>query len=96
MILDERSLDLISHSEAQTRRFGARLGELLQSGDVICLEGELGTGKTRFIQGVGRGLGIEDPITSPTYTLVNEYSSKDVSLSSITSICIGCKGRPRP
>ncbi len=80
MILDERSLDLISHSEAQTRRFGARLGELLQSGDVICLEGELGTGKTRFIQGVGRGLGIEDPITSPTYTLVNEYSSKDVSL----------------
>ena len=67
-VLDERSLDFISHSEAQTRRLGARLGELLQGGDVICLAGELGTGKTCLAQGIGRGLGIEGPITSPSFT----------------------------
>lgn len=72
-ILDDRSLDFISHSEAQTRRLGARLGELLQSGDVICLAGELGTGKTCLAQGIGRGLGIEGPITSPSFTLISEY-----------------------
>jgi len=72
-ILDEHSLDFISHSQAQTRRFGARLGELLQSGDVICLVGELGAGKTSLAQGIGQGLGIEGPITSPSFTLINEY-----------------------
>ncbi len=79
-ILDECSLDLISHSEAQTRRFGARLGELVQGGDVICLAGELGSGKTRFVQGVGLGLGVEETITSPTFTLVNEYKTARESL----------------
>ena len=44
-ILDQHTLDLISHSPAQTRRFGARLGGLLQAGDLVCLEGGLGTGK---------------------------------------------------
>jgi tRNA threonylcarbamoyladenosine biosynthesis protein TsaE len=72
-ILDDRSLDFISHSEAQTRRLGARLGELLQGGDVICLAGELGTGKTCLAQGIGRGLGIEGPIASPSFTLISEY-----------------------
>ena len=72
-ILNERSLDFISHSEAQTRRLGARLGELLQGGDVICLVGELGAGKTCLVQGIGQGLGIEGPITSPSFTLINEY-----------------------
>lgn len=72
-VLDEHTLDLISHSEAQTCRLGARLGALLQDGDVVCLEGELGTGKTCFIQGVGQGMGIEGPITSPTFVFVNEY-----------------------
>lgn len=74
-ILDEHTLDFISHSFSQTRRFGARLGLLLQAGDVICLEGELGTGKTCFVQGVGRGMGITQPITSPTFTLVAEYQA---------------------
>lgn len=72
-ILNEHSLDFVSHSETQTRRFGARLGELLQAGDVICLAGELGVGKTRLAQGIGQGLGVEGPITSPSYTLINEY-----------------------
>ena len=76
----EYSLDLISHSQAQTRRFGARLGELLQGGDVLCLAGELGAGKTCFAQGIGRGLGIEGPITSPSFTLINEYRQEQARL----------------
>ena len=79
-ILDEYSLDFISHSEAQTRRFGARLGELLQGGDVICLAGELGAGKTCLAQGIGQGLGIEGPITSPSFTLINEYRQEQARL----------------
>lgn len=79
-VLDERSLDFISHSEAQTRRLGARLGELLQGGDVVCLVGELGAGKTCLAQGIGRGLGIEGPITSPSFTLINEYKQEQAML----------------
>ncbi|MBN1658821.1 MAG: tRNA (adenosine(37)-N6)-threonylcarbamoyltransferase complex ATPase subunit type 1 TsaE [Anaerolineae bacterium] len=72
-VLDRDTLDLISHSPAQTRRLGARLGMLLHPGDVVCLQGELGTGKTRLAQGIGRGLGVTEPITSPSYTLIAEY-----------------------
>ena len=72
-ILDEHTLDLISHSPAQTRRFGARLGDLLQAGDLVCLEGDLGTGKTCLVQGIGRGMGVVEPITSPSFTLIAEY-----------------------
>jgi tRNA threonylcarbamoyladenosine biosynthesis protein TsaE len=72
-ILDAHTLDFISHSPAQTRRFGARLGALVEPGDVLCLEGDLGTGKTCWAQGVGQGLGITTPITSPTFTLIAEY-----------------------
>ena len=72
-ILNKHTLDFVSHSPAQTRRFGARLGALLQAGDLICLEGELGAGKTCLAQGIGRGLGIRQPITSPTFTLIAEY-----------------------
>jgi tRNA threonylcarbamoyladenosine biosynthesis protein TsaE len=72
-ILDEHTLDFISHSPAQTLRFGARLGTLVRGGDVICLEGELGSGKTSLAQGVGLGLGVLEPITSPTFTLISEY-----------------------
>ena len=79
-ILNERSLDFVSHSEAQTRRLGARLGELLQGGDVLCLAGELGSGKTRLVQGIGQGLGIEGPITSPSFTLINEYRQERARL----------------
>ncbi len=79
-ILDERTLDIISHSEAQTRRLGARLAELLAPGDVIALAGELGTGKTRFVQGVGQGLGVTETIVSPTFTLVREYRGPAIRL----------------
>jgi len=78
-ILDRHTLDLISHSPAQTRRFGERLGSLLQAGDLICLEGGLGTGKTCLTQGIGRGMGVAEPITSPSFTLIAEYRPSQIS-----------------
>jgi tRNA threonylcarbamoyladenosine biosynthesis protein TsaE len=72
-ILDEHTVDFISHSAEQTRRMGARLGQLFVGGEVLCLIGDLGTGKTCLVQGIARGLGIADQVTSPTFTLVNEY-----------------------
>ena len=75
-IFDQQTIDFISHSETQTRRLGARLGELLKGNEVIALEGALGAGKTRWVQGLGRGLGVRDQITSPTFTLVNEYHGR--------------------
>ncbi len=67
------TLDIISHSSAQTQRLGARLGELLQGGELILLEGQLGTGKTTFTQGLAQGLGITEVVNSPTFTLLKEY-----------------------
>ena len=60
-------------SAEATRKLGRRLGESLQAGSVILLQGDLGSGKTTLVQGIGLGLGIEEPITSPTFTLINEY-----------------------
>ena len=75
-LLAQGSLDFISHSEDQTRRFGARLAELLIPGDVVALIGDLGSGKTRWVQGICQGLGVDDPVNSPTFTLVNEYQGR--------------------
>lgn len=79
-IMDRHTLGFVSHSTAQTIRFGARLGEALVSGDVICLEGELGTGKTCLTKGIGQGMGIVEPITSPTFTLIAEHRASECSL----------------
>lgn len=65
--------DLYSAGPAQTHVLGARLAALLQPGDTLLLHGELGAGKTHFAQGVARGLGIEETVRSPTFTLVSEY-----------------------
>lgn len=72
-ILDEWTLDFISTGVEQTERLGVRLGEILQPEDVICLSGELGTGKTVMARGIGRGWGTALRVTSPTFTLVNQY-----------------------
>jgi tRNA threonylcarbamoyladenosine biosynthesis protein TsaE len=72
-VLDEHTVDFVSHSADQTVRLGRRLGRLFEGGEVVCLTGELGAGKTCLVQGVGAGLGVKDRITSPTFTLVNEY-----------------------
>jgi tRNA threonylcarbamoyladenosine biosynthesis protein TsaE len=76
-ILDQRSLDFVSHAPEQTARLGVRLGERLQPGDLLCLSGELGSGKTTFAAGVGRGWGVLEPVTSPSFVLVNEYRRAD-------------------
>ena len=67
------AIDIISHSPEQTRAFGAQLGRLLGPGDVVLLSGDLGAGKTTFIQGLARGLGIAGPVQSPTFTIVSEH-----------------------
>lgn len=72
-ILDEWTLDFISSSVEQTERLGVRLGQLLELGDLVCLAGPLGAGKTAMARGVGRGWGSALRVTSPTFTLVNEY-----------------------
>ncbi len=67
-------LEIITKSPEETLKLGTILGTLLQKGDVIGLFGELGTGKTVFTRGIARGLKVEDYVTSPTFTLINEYS----------------------
>jgi tRNA threonylcarbamoyladenosine biosynthesis protein TsaE len=66
-------MDFFSRSPEQTRGVGRRLGEALQTGDVICLQGDLGAGKTTFVQGIAQGWGSMDAVSSPTFILVNMY-----------------------
>jgi tRNA threonylcarbamoyladenosine biosynthesis protein TsaE len=72
-ILDSRSIEFFSRSPEQTRRVGMRLGGMLQPGDVIGLVGELGSGKTTLVQGIASGWGTLDPVTSPSFVMVNVY-----------------------
>jgi tRNA threonylcarbamoyladenosine biosynthesis protein TsaE len=77
-ILREGELDIISYSAEQTGRLGFRLGSLLEAGDVICLSGDMGAGKTVFSAGIGKGWGADDLLTSPTFNLVHHHTrSKD-------------------
>jgi tRNA threonylcarbamoyladenosine biosynthesis protein TsaE len=76
-ILDQNALEFISRGTDYTRRVGIRLGTLLKRGDVICLEGELGSGKTTLVQGMAAGWGSLDRVTSPTYVIVNLYRRLD-------------------
>ncbi len=78
-VIEKGSFEVISRSPTQTRRVGMRLGELLQPGDVICLEGNLGAGKTTLVQGIASGWGSYDSVTSPSYVLVNVYRRMDQS-----------------
>ena len=68
-------MEFITHSPEQTEAVGAALGKLLQPGAVIAYQGDLGAGKTAFTRGVALGLGARESVTSPTYTIVNEYLS---------------------
>ena len=72
-ILDAHTFEFFSRSPEQTRRLGMRLGALLQPGDLVCLQGELGAGKTTLVQGVAQGWGALDAVSSPTFVLVNAY-----------------------
>ncbi|SHF44695.1 tRNA threonylcarbamoyladenosine biosynthesis protein TsaE [Desulfofundulus australicus DSM 11792] len=65
-----------TRSAGETEELGRLLASLLQPGDVLCLHGELGAGKTVLARGIARGLGVAGPVTSPTFTLINEYSGR--------------------
>jgi tRNA threonylcarbamoyladenosine biosynthesis protein TsaE len=69
-------IDVVSHSLAQTQRLGARLGELLRGGELLLLDGDLGTGKTSMTQGIAEGLGVRQVVSSPTFTLLKEYEGR--------------------
>ena len=66
-------MQFITNSPAETEAVGTALAKVLQPGTVIAARGELGAGKTAFTRGLARGLGCNEPVTSPTYTIVNEY-----------------------
>ncbi len=69
-------LQLHTTSADETRALAAAISEHLQPGDVVVLAGDLGAGKTTFAQGLARGLGVDGPVTSPTFTLVQQYSGR--------------------
>jgi tRNA threonylcarbamoyladenosine biosynthesis protein TsaE len=66
-------MTISSNSERETENVGATLGKTLKPGDIVALFGGLGAGKTAFTRGIARGLGITSRVTSPTFTVVNEY-----------------------
>ena len=66
-------MEFLTNSPEETEKVGAALGRILNPGTVIAYRGDLGAGKTAFTRGLARGLGYAEPVTSPTYTIVNEY-----------------------
>ena len=66
-------MEFITNSPEETEKVGAALGKILTPGAVIAYRGDLGAGKTAFTRGLARGLGYVEPVTSPTYTVCNEY-----------------------
>ena len=74
-------MEFIVNNIDETTSLGYKIGTLVNSGDIICLTGDLGTGKTHITKGIARGLNITDIITSPTFTIVNEYNSGRLKLN---------------
>jgi tRNA threonylcarbamoyladenosine biosynthesis protein TsaE len=73
-------ISLLLTNETATRNLGIALGRSLSPGSIVLLEGDLGSGKTTLVQGMGAGLGITDPIASPTFILLNEYPEGRIPL----------------
>jgi tRNA threonylcarbamoyladenosine biosynthesis protein TsaE len=69
-------MEFIVNNIDETMNIGFQIGKLANSGDIICLIGDLGTGKTHITKGIAKGLGIDEHITSPTFTIVNEYEGR--------------------
>lgn len=78
-----------SFSEKMTYEIGKKLGEKASKGDIICLEGDLGVGKTVFTKGFAKGLGIEENIDSPTFTIIQEYREGRLPLFHFDTYRIG-------
>jgi len=72
----DATLELVSENPEATREIAARLATVAQPGDVVCLWGELGAGKTVFAKGFGAGLGVTDTISSPSFVLMGEYEGR--------------------
>jgi tRNA threonylcarbamoyladenosine biosynthesis protein TsaE len=70
------SIRLSTHSAEETRRLGETIAQVLQPGDILWLRGELGAGKTTLAQGIARGLGVNEPVLSPTFTLIREHRGR--------------------
>ena len=68
-------MEFITNSPIETEKVGEALGKVLRPGSILAYEGDLGAGKTAFTRGLARGLGATEQVTSPTYTIVNEYLS---------------------
>ena len=73
-------LTIISHNEAETLNLGKNLASLLKKGDTIVLTGDLGSGKTKLTEGILTYYGLEDEISSPTFTIVNSYEKDDIKI----------------
>ena len=67
---------MITNSKTETKNLAQRLGEILKTGCVLCLSGELGVGKTTFTQGLAKGLGIDQNVNSPTFVMMKEYEGR--------------------
>ena len=83
-------MEFLTHCPEETERIGALLAERLKAGDVIAYTGGLGAGKTAFTRGIAAGLGITDAVTSPTYTIVNEYLSGRMPLFHFDMYRLSC------
>ena len=73
-------MEFLTNSPAETEAIGAALGKILPPGTILAYRGDLGAGKTAFTRGLAKGLGCDDLVTSPTYTIVNEYTSGRIPL----------------
>lgn len=73
-------MEVWTHSPEETQRLGEALAPYLRPGQVVAFRGGLGAGKTAFTRGLARGLGVTGPVTSPTYTIVNEYAGRQMPL----------------
>tara|TARA_Y100000588_G_C14228906_1_gene914361 strand:+ start:1664 stop:2188 length:525 start_codon:yes stop_codon:yes gene_type:complete len=74
--VSEQEVTLLIENEEKMQAFGLSLGKLLLKGDVVCLTGDLGAGKTTLTKSIALGLGIDEYVTSPSYTIVNEYEGR--------------------
>lgn len=74
MVMDE--MKMITNSEGETFELGVKIGTRLYSGAVVSLNGDLGAGKTQLVKGIAKGLGIAEYVTSPSFTIVNEYEGR--------------------
>ena len=83
-------MEFITNSPEQTEQVGVALGKILPPGTILAYEGDLGAGKTAFTRGLARGLGAGDMVTSPTYTIVNEYLSGRIPLFHFDMYRLSC------